>query len=75
MTEYLVLPESFRAEAVKGYAEIRAVRVLHEAGWLRTPDKNRLKAQECLPGPGRMCVYIVRLPDDVDEGMAQILSD
>lgn len=33
MTEYLILPESFRAEVVKGYAETRAVRVLREAGW------------------------------------------
>ena len=75
MTEYLILPESFRAEVVKGYAETRAVRVLREAGWLRTPDKNRLKAQERLPGLGRVRVYIVRLPDDADEGTAQTLSD
>ncbi len=73
MTEYLILPESFRAEVVKGYAEARAVRVLREAGWLRTPDKNRLKAQERLPGLGRVRVYIVRLPDDTDE--APTLSD
>ena len=72
-TEYLILPESFRAEVVKGYAEARAVRVLREAGWLRTPDKNRLKAQERLPGLGRVRVYIVRLPDDTDE--APTLSD
>ena len=70
ITEYLILPESFRAEIVKGYAETRAVRVLREAGWLRTPDKNRLKAQERLPGLGRMRVYIVRLPDDTDEDPA-----
>ena len=75
MTEYLILPESFRAEVVKGYAETRAVRILREAGWLRTPDKNRLKAQERLPGLGRVRVYIVRLPDEADEGPAQILSD
>lgn len=75
ITEYLILPESFRAEVVKGYAETRAVRVLREAGWLRTPDKNRLKSQERLPGLGRMRVYIVRLPDDTDEGPAQPLSD
>ncbi len=73
MTEYLILPESFRAEVVKGYAEARAVRVLREAGWLRTPDKNRLKAQKRLPGLGRVRVYIVRLPDDTDE--APTLSD
>ncbi len=75
MTEYLILPESFRAEVVKGYAETRAVRVLREAGWLRTPDKNRLKAQERLPGLGRVRVYIVRLPDDADEDPTQTLSD
>ena len=75
ITEYLILPESFRAEVVKGYAETRAVRVLREAGWLRTPDKNRLKAQERLPGLGRVRVYIVRLPDDADEGPPQTLSD
>ena len=51
------------------------MRVLREAGWLRTPDKNRLKAQERLPGLGRVRVYIVRLPDDADEGTAQTLSD
>ena len=51
------------------------MRVLRETGWLRTPDKNRLKSQERLPGLGRMRVYIVRLPDDTDEGPAQPLSD
>ena len=75
MTEYLILPESFRAEVVKGYAEARAVRVLREAGWLRTPAKNRLKSQERLPGLGRVRVYIVCLPDDLDEDTAQTLPD
>ncbi|WP_165176904.1 DUF927 domain-containing protein [Desulfovibrio sp. ZJ369] len=75
ITEYLILPESFRAEVVKGYSETRAVRVLREAGWLRTPDKNRLKAQERLPGLGRVRVYIVCLPDDTDEAPTQTLSD
>nr|WP_294509294.1 DUF927 domain-containing protein [uncultured Bilophila sp.] len=75
MTEYLILPESFRAEVVKGYDETSAVRVLREAGWLRTPSKNRLKSQERLPGLGRMRVYTVCLPDDPDEDTSQTLPD
>ncbi len=71
----LILPESFRAEVVKGYAETRAVRVLREAGWLRTPSKNRLKHQERLPGLGRVRVYLVCLPDDPDEESAHPLPD
>ena len=74
-TEYLILPESFRAEVVKGYSEARAVRVLREAGWLRTPSKNRLKHQERLPGLGRVRVYVVCLPDDPDEEPAPALPD
>lgn len=75
MTEYLLLPESFRAEVVKGYEERRAVRVLREAGWLRTTAKNRLKSQERLPGLGRMRVYTVCLPDERDENLSPTLVE
>lgn len=75
MTEYLLLPESFRAEVIKGYEERRAVRVLREAGWLRTTAKNRLKSQERLPGLGRMRVYIVCLPDEQDETISTTLTE
>lgn len=75
MTEYLLLPESFRAEVIKGYEERRAVRVLREAGWVRTPAKNRLKSQERLPGLGRMRVYIVCLPDEQGETISTTLTE
>ena len=75
ITEYLILPESFRVEVVKGYSEARAVRVLRKAGWLRTPDRNRLKAQERFPGIGRVRVYLVCLPDDTDEKPAPTWPD
>ena len=68
-TEYLILPESFRAEVVKGFAEVRAARVLYEAGWLRTSSRNRLKSQERLPGLGRVRVYIVCLSDATPENI------
>ena len=34
-TEYFILPESFRAEVVRGFSPRRAAAVLRDAGWLR----------------------------------------
>lgn len=35
-TEYLVLPELFKAEVVKGHSIKRVISILKEQGWLRT---------------------------------------
>lgn len=62
-TEYLILPESFGAEVVRGHASRRAAAVLRKAGWLRRSD-DRAAALRTLPELGRRRVYVVALPDD-----------
>lgn len=62
-TEYLILPESFKAEVVRGHAPRRAAAVLRKAGWLRRSD-DRAAALRTLPELGRRRVYVVALPDD-----------
>lgn len=62
-TEYLILPEAFRAEVVKGYSPRRAAAVLRGAGWLRRSD-NKAAAVRMLPGLGKRRVYVVALPDE-----------
>lgn len=62
-TEYLILPESFGAEVVKGYSVRRAARVLADAGWLRRSD-DRSSAARTLPELGKKRVYVVVLPDE-----------
>ncbi|WP_300708601.1 DUF927 domain-containing protein [uncultured Desulfovibrio sp.] len=62
-TEYFVLPESFRAEVVKGFSPRRAASVLRNAGWLRSNDgKNSIV--RTLPELGRRRVYCITLPED-----------
>ena len=66
--EFLVLPESFKSEVVKGYSERRAAKVLLDAGWLRLERGNRLKSRVSLPGMGRQDCYVLSIPeaDDTD---------
>ena len=62
-TEYLVLPESFRAEVVKGYSAKRAASVLKECGWLRS-SVGRNTIVERIPTMGASRFYAVRLPGE-----------
>ena len=63
ITEYIVLPESFRAEIIKGFSPRRAAAVLRKAGWLQLSDgKNTTKRE--LPGMGRIRAYGLVLPDE-----------
>ena len=62
-TEYLILPEPFRAEVVKGYSPRRAAAVLRDAGWLRR-NGNKNSAVCTLPDMGQRRVYAVTLPED-----------
>ena len=63
VTEYIVLPESFRAEIIKGFSPRRAAAVLRNAGWLHlSDDKNTTKRE--LPGMGRVRAYVLVLPDE-----------
>ena len=62
-TEYLVLPEAFRAEVVKGHSPRRAAAVLRKAGWLRSND-GKNSVVRALPELGRRRVYVVTLPED-----------
>lgn len=63
VTEYIVLPESFRAEIIKGFSPRRAAAVLRSAGWLHLSDgKNTTKRE--LPGMGRVRAYVIVLPDE-----------
>ncbi len=63
VTEYIVLPESFRAEVIKGFSPRRAAAVLRNAGWLHlSDDKNTIKRE--LPGMGRVRAYVLVLPDE-----------
>ena len=65
VTEYIVLPESFRAEIIKGFSPRRAAAVLRNAGWLHlSDDKNTTKRE--LPGMGRVRAYVLVLPDESD---------
>lgn len=63
-TEFIILPESFRAEVCKEFSERRAARVLAEAGWLKLSQVGRLKCERRLPDLGKVRAYIVVLPED-----------
>ncbi len=63
VTEYIILPESFRAEIIRGFSPRRAAAVLRKAGWLQLSDgKNTTKRE--LPGMGRVRTYVLVLPDE-----------
>ncbi|HJA78199.1 MAG TPA: DUF927 domain-containing protein [Candidatus Desulfovibrio intestinavium] len=62
-TEYLILPEAFRAEVVTGISHRRAAAVLRNAGWLRSNDE-KSSTLRTLPELGRRRVYCITLPDD-----------
>ena len=63
-TEWIVLPESFKSEVVKGFSERRAARVLSEAGWLERGPQGRMKTRRTLPGIGRQACYALTIPED-----------
>ena len=63
-TEWIVLPESFKSEVVKGFSERRAARVLSEAGWLERGPQGRMKTRRTLPGIGRQACYALAIPED-----------
>lgn len=65
VTEYIILPESFRAEVIKGYAPRRAGEVLRSAGWLRQSDGKSITKRD-LPGIGRIRAYVLTLPCDLE---------
>ena len=61
--EYLVLPETFKAEVIKGYSLKRAVEVLRRAGWLRV-DGARSTVREYVPGFGRSRCYAITITEN-----------
>ena len=66
-TEYLVLPEAFKAEVIAGHNSTRAVRVLSAAGWLVRDSERDATVKRNLPGMGRVRCYAIRLPVEVDD--------
>lgn len=66
-TEYLVLPEAFKAEVIAGHNPTRAVRVLSAAGWLVRDSERDATVKRNLPGMGRVRCYAIRLPVEVDD--------
>jgi len=67
VTEYIILPESFRAEVIMGYDPRRAARVIAEAQWLQTERTGRFKSRRTLPDIGRQDCYVLTLPPDGEE--------
>lgn len=61
--EFLILPESFKTEVIKGYAPKRATEVLRRAGWLRESAGKSMIACR-LPVLGVKKAYVLSLPDD-----------
>ncbi|WP_337382466.1 DUF927 domain-containing protein [Desulfovibrio sp.] len=66
-TEYIVLPESFKAEVVKGYDARRAIKVLTDVRWLQTERAGRYKSRRTLPDIGRQDCFVLTLPGENDE--------
>lgn len=64
-TEYIVLPESFKKEVIKGYSARRAGEVLRSAGWLRLSDRKSTTKRD-LPGMGRVRAYVITFPDEAE---------
>ena len=67
-TEYIILPEAFKADVVRGYSPKRAAEALRAAGWLRVTDEKN-SVRESLPGLGRVRCYVVSLPDETEPTM------
>lgn len=64
--EYIILPEQFRRELIRGYGEKHGARVLRQAGWLKIEWQNRSKTRRTLPGMGRQEVYVIQIPENED---------
>lgn len=62
--EFIILPESFKAEVVKGFNTSRAARVLAAAGWLRRGESDRLTCKVTLPDMGRASCYVIAPPQE-----------
>jgi len=63
--EYYILSEVFKSEVVKGYSTTRAVKVLKEAGWIKTGgERDRTTIRILTQELGRVSCYIIRLPED-----------
>ncbi len=60
--EFLILPEAFRAEVIKGHSVKRVISLLKEQGWLRTGG-GRNTVLERVPSLGTCRVYAVHLPE------------
>lgn len=65
-TIFFCLPETFKAEIVKGYSAKRAVEVLVEAGWLQK-DGGRNTCLKWIPNLGPVRVYKLILPEEKEE--------
>lgn len=57
-TEFLILPESFKYEVLKGYQVKRACRVLADAGWLYQGSKGRYVSKPSVRGVQTSCYVI-----------------
>lgn len=64
--EFLILPESFKAEVVKGYSFRKAVQVLRREGWLREFSGRNMVACR-LPGLGVRKAYVLSLPGEAED--------
>lgn len=64
--EYLILPEAFRREVVKGFDPKAAVRALLKAGWLVPGGDGRPTQKPRIPGKGLIRCYVLR-PDFADQ--------
>ena len=65
-TEYMILPESFKAEVCKGLSATRALKVLLEKGLLIPGEGRNLarKSPSDLPGLGRKRCYTILIKND-----------
>ena len=61
--EFLILPEMFKSEVVKGYSPKRATEVLRRAGWIRESAGKPMLACR-LPVLGVKKAYVLSFPDD-----------
>jgi putative DNA primase/helicase len=59
-TEYLIPPETWRAEICKGHDPNRVARALADASWLSRGEGDRLQTKIYIPGVGKIRLYVVR---------------